>query len=134
MKRFSLLFFFAASAWSVCVAAGPESKMVIEASEGVIINQPRFENAEDGDLQFRCRLETKNERLINAVAYLLFEAVKLEGEEEEVLWSQKKMVLRKQFTKRFGGRVGMYIRQDIEGLTEEYQQLRISFVNRRPVE
>ena len=133
MKRFSLLFFFAASVWSVCFASGPESKMVIEASEGVVINQPRFEYAEDGDLQFRCRLETKNERLVNAVAYLLFEAVNLDGEEEEVLWSLEKVVLRNQFTKRFGGRVGMYIRQNIEGLPEEYQQLRISFVN-RPIE
>ena len=133
MKRFSLLFFFAASVWSVCHASGPESKMVIEVSDGVVINQPRFEYAEDGDLQFRCRLETKNERLVNAVAYLLFEAVNLDGEEEEVLWSQKKVVLRKQFTKRFGGRVGMFIRQDIEGLPEEYQQLKISFVN-KPLE
>jgi len=129
MKIFSLLFFFVSIAGAISFADDLESKMLIETIPEVVVVQPRFEKSDAGQMQFRCRLETKNERHVNAVAHLLFEAINVVGEEEEVLWSKKKVVLRKQFSKRFGGRVGMFIREDLEGIPTDFQTLRISFVN-----
>jgi len=128
MKRISQLLLFVVFAGSAAFGGDLASKMSIESSPYVVVVQPRFETDDDGNPQFRCRLETKNERLVPAVSHLRFEAVSGEGEEEEILWSHKKVILRKQFTKRFGGRVGMFIREGIAGLPDEFETLKISLV------